>query len=71
MENNLLCELANESPASIEKMITDVEILGELGLSTAGKISDLLKRLASMPVNSVAFVDGPIACPSNAYAKRV
>lgn len=64
MENNLLTELTAEPPQTVEKMITDVEKLGEMGLPTAGKIADLLKRLASMPVGSVAFIDGPIHCPN-------
>ena len=71
MEKNLLTELANEPPQTVEKMITDVEKLGEMGLPTAGKIADLLKRLASMPVGSVAFVDGPINCPSTIYGKGI
>lgn len=71
MEKNLLTELTAEPPQTVEKMITDVEKLGEMGLPTAGKIADLLKRLASMPVNSVAIVEGPIKCPSAIYGKGV
>lgn len=63
MEKNLLTELTAEPPQTVEKMITDVEKLGEMGLPTAGKIADLLKRLASMPIGAIAFVDGPVSCP--------
>ena len=71
MEKNLLTELTAEPPQTIEKMITDVETLGSLGMPTAGKIADLLKRLASMPIDSIAFVDGPIKCPNAIYGKGV